>query len=421
MAYTVKETSLTGIADAIRTKTKSEEKLAFPDGFVKAIGSIKTGGGTAVAEKDVNFYDYDGTLVASYTEDEAKVLKGLPTPPEHDGLTFQRWNYTLDEVNKYAEAADVGALYETTDGATRVKVTVTGSEAVLSSFKQSKESGVVVDWGDGNSERTTAKLAVDLSHKYEATGDYTIFVLPDEDCTLELGYSSDYRLISGKTVVVRQVYLGRGVTVIKSSCFKGYAFLNVISMSPSAKIEDAVFRGCSSLRYITVPRNATGLLSETFNSCSELEHISCPPGVQVVGQNLLSRCVRLRRIILRGDYGSVEGDIPYLSNCTNLESVVIETTKKFLCQDNCFAGDVRLKSVTYKCILSYIGISALSDSPLLTALDLTGCTSFVPELVNVNSLPDNPVDLRILVPAALADEWKKATNWVAYADKIIGV
>ena len=89
MTYTVQEASLTGIADAIRTKTKSEEKLAFPDGFVKAIGSIKTGGGAAVAEKDVNFYDYDGALIAAYTEDEAKVLKELPTPTEHDGLTFQ--------------------------------------------------------------------------------------------------------------------------------------------------------------------------------------------------------------------------------------------------------------------------------------------------------------------------------------------
>lgn len=420
MTYTVQETSLTGIADAIRTKTKREEKLTFPDGFVEAIGSIKAGGGTAVAEKDVNFYDYDGTLVASYTEDEAKVLKGLPTPPEHNGLTFQGWNYTLDEVHTYAEAADVGALYETTDGATRVKVTVTGSEAVLSSFKQSKESGVVVDWGDGNSERTTAKLAVDLLHKYEAPGDYTISVLPDEGCTLELGYSSDYRFISGKNAVVRQVYLGRGVTVIKAACFKGYAFLDTISMGPNAKIENAVFSDCSSLRCITVPRNATGLLSDVFSGCVGLEHVSCPPYITVIGANSFMDCRKLSRAILRGSYGVVTGENIFISGCSSLEKIELETTEKFLLPAYSFSGCVNLKTVICKCNISYIGNGAMLESTLLAMLDLTGCVS-VPDLLKADSLPDNPVDLRILVPAALADEWKQATNWVKYADKIIGV
>ena len=420
MTYTVQEASLTGIADAIRTKTKSEEKLTFPDGFVEAIGSIKAGGGAAVAEKDVNFYDYDGTLVAAYTEDEAKVLKELPTPPEHDGLTFQGWNYTLDEVHKYADASDVGALYETTDGATRVKVTVTGPETVLSSFKQSKESGVVVDWGDGNRERTTAKLAVDLSHKYEATGDYTISVLPDEGCTLELGYSSDYRLISGKAVVVRQVYLGRGVTVIKSSCFKGYTFLNVISMSPSAKIEGTVFSGCCGLKYITISRDASNLSIEAFSGCSGLKHISFHPSLRIIGRDALYKCMRLQRAILRGSYGAVNGEGTFISGCPNLDSVIIETTEKFFLPAFSFSNCVNLKTVVCKCNISYIGNSAILDSVMLTTLDLSNC-EIVTGLQGANSLPSDPVDLKILVPAALADEWRKATNWVAYADKIIGV
>ena len=81
---TVQETSLTSIADSIRKKTGKTDKIKFPAGFVSEIDSIQTGGGSApaeaVTESDVNFFDYDGTLIASYTEAEAKALTTLPTP-----------------------------------------------------------------------------------------------------------------------------------------------------------------------------------------------------------------------------------------------------------------------------------------------------------------------------------------------------
>ena len=41
--YAVNQADLTGVADAIRTKGETAEALAFPDGFVSAIGAIQTG------------------------------------------------------------------------------------------------------------------------------------------------------------------------------------------------------------------------------------------------------------------------------------------------------------------------------------------------------------------------------------------
>ena len=67
-------------------------------------------------KKDVNFYDYDGTLVAGYTVSEAQALSTLPTAPTHTGLTFQEWNYTLAEINATVSSLDIGATYITTDG-----------------------------------------------------------------------------------------------------------------------------------------------------------------------------------------------------------------------------------------------------------------------------------------------------------------
>ena len=51
-------------------------------------GGGGSGGSSAASPKDVNFYDYDGTLVASYSLSEAQSLTALPDGPTHDGLTF---------------------------------------------------------------------------------------------------------------------------------------------------------------------------------------------------------------------------------------------------------------------------------------------------------------------------------------------
>jgi hypothetical protein len=45
----------------------------------------------------------------------------------------------------------------------------------------------------------------------------------------------------------------------------------------------------------------------------------------------------------------------------------------------------------------------------------------VPTLPNANGFSYIPSDCEIRVPMALVDEWKAATNWSTYADKIVGV
>ena len=45
----------------------------------------------------------------------------------------------------------------------------------------------------------------------------------------------------------------------------------------------------------------------------------------------------------------------------------------------------------------------------------------VPTLSNTNAFNNISADCEIRVPAALADEWKAATNWSTYASYIVGV
>ena len=67
-----------------------------------------------------------------------------------------------------------------------------------------------------------------------------------------------------------------------------------------------------------------------------------------------------------------------------------------------------------------IGPMAFFGCYSLKKVDLTRNTE-IPTLESYNAFQKTASDLEILVPAALADEWKAATNWTTYADNIKGV
>ena len=67
-----------------------------------------------------------------------------------------------------------------------------------------------------------------------------------------------------------------------------------------------------------------------------------------------------------------------------------------------------------------IGVSAFYNCNCIAFYDFTNHTS-VPTLSNTNAFTGIAADCEIRVPAALADEWKAATNWATYADHIVGV
>lgn len=425
---TVQETSLTSIADSIRKKTGKKDKLAFPAGFVSEIGSIQTGGGSApaeeVKEKDVNFFDYDGTLIASYTEAEAKALTSLPTPPEHSGLVFQGWNYTLEEVKANAEMADIGALYTTDDGATRLEIEIAEREVVKVSFSQTKAEGVSIDWGFGKSERSAA-VAGDActSYAYEQPGRYTVTLTVDKDCEITLGANgsplicTDYVETDGAAHnTLRNAYIGDRVTKFNKSAFLNHYALHSISMNKGViALGDRSFDS-SSIEFIAIPSGIDTIPYKAFDTCRCLKSISLPVSVQNLEQNSIYQCDVLKRLNLKHITNpqtravaydgviseiSVNADIAYIPNnfckaCLGLERIS-------------FLGKVKI---------FYSG--ALSYCYNLKTVDLTHCSA-VPTLQDTAILSHHGSDLKILVPAALADEWRQATNWTALAKYIKGV
>lgn len=256
----VLDAGMKSVADAIRAKAGTTDLLAWPEGFKTAVDGIQTGGGggttSDAAMKDVNFYDYDGTLVASYTLAEAQALTALPDGPTHDGLTFQGWNWSLEKIHALTRPMNVGAMYITDDGATRlhIRIATVGRMTVPLYIRQTVANGVSIDWGDGSTAETLAGTGnVNLTHTYVEPGDYVISLMPNDGCTLSFGANSSSYCVMGATGnkgkvycnMLQEVYIGKNVTYISQ-----YAF-----------------QYCYSLANVTIPNGVTSIGSYAFSSC----------------------------------------------------------------------------------------------------------------------------------------------------------
>lgn len=425
----VKDESLIAVADSIRKKTGKSEKLTFPAQFVSEIESITTGGGGStpaveIQPSDVNFFDYDGTLIASYTEEQAQALTELPTPPEHDGLVFQGWNYTLEEVIANADAADVGALYTTEDDATWLDIEIASEsrKGMRLSFYQSKQAGVTVDWGDKNIEKSPAEAStITVSHEYSRAGCYRIKLLPDEDCEIELGSASGGLITSSASNMtvfrnqLKAVFIGDRINTLKQNVFAECCSLSTISINNNLQyITIGAFRG-SGIKYLTIPPRLRYAQGSVFSSCGSLRGISLPVGLKELRSSLFTTS-NLERVIVR-HVTSVEDTV--FMNAKNIKKIKFNE-KVTSIKNNLFYGCSSLVEVTFPGDVTEMLSNAFYGCGSLKKIDFTHCTS-VPTLKTTSAFNSCPSDLQILVPAALADEWKAATNWTTYANNIIGV
>ena len=280
---------LTDVADAIRVKKGTTAKIN-PQDFSSEIASISTGGGGstggAVSKSDVNFYDYDGTLLHSYTKPAFLALSALPDLPTRDGLTCQGWNYTLAKAKEYVTSygvLDIGAMYITDDGKTRlyIKIAAAGRMTVPLYFSQTAANGVTIDWGDGSATQTLSGTGnKNTTHTYAAIGDYVI-TLKVNSGTLSLGHDSYSYCVMGDTGnsgkvycnMLQKVEIGSGVTSIGTySFFNCYSLASVVIPSSVTSIGTNVFYNCYPLASVVIPSSVTSIGNSAFSNCSGMAY-----------------------------------------------------------------------------------------------------------------------------------------------------
>lgn len=142
--YVVQDTSLTAVANAIRTKGGTSASLEFPDGFVTAIGNISGGGGTPRTSSDLTVSGATVTAPAGvYASDASTTVATmtLPTTTSSSATSGYTSKATLDRStsDRYINVApgynSAGGYYKISavaNGTVTAPSSISGSSATVS-------------------------------------------------------------------------------------------------------------------------------------------------------------------------------------------------------------------------------------------------------------------------------------------------
>lgn len=406
--YVVRDTQLTSVADAIRAKGGTSDPMSFPDGFVSAVEAIPTGGGpVSVPAKEINFRDYDGTVVYAYTPAEFAALTAMPANPDHSGdeipLTSQGWNWSLSDAQAYVAKygrLEVGQMYATADGKTHVLIHLEPGRT--SPILGVCPNGTVdVDWGDGTAHDTLTGTSVKTvewtpTHEYAAPGDYDIkltcsgtmgFVGTNQanqhSCLLRYVSGSDFR---NRIYVfsIKKVYCSSSVTTIGQ-----YAFFN-----------------CYGLKSITLPNTVAQIGDSSFNTCHGLKNIILPNSVESIGQASFSVCYSLNSIAIPNSITKFDSTMfqtaNVLARITIPESVVRINNYVF---NYCYS----MSTITIPESVTNIGPYAFQNCYGLAEIHFH--STIPPTVSSYNAFSNLPTDCKIYVPAGSLSAYTTATNY----------
>ena len=362
------------------------------------------------APKDITFYDYDGTIVTSWTLEELATKTALPDYPSHEGLTCQGWNWSLADLKTTNRKMNVGVMYITDDGKTRIYIRL--EEGRTSPMLGVCPNGTVtVDWGDGTTPDTltgtdTMKIKWTPNHAYAAPGQYVITLTVDGTMGFYGYVSNQYgtilRYSSGSDArnqvyknSVQKIEIGSGVTNIGYYTFYGcYSLASITIPNGVTNIGPQAFYACYSLASITIPNSITGIGPQAFYGCSSLALITIPNSITGIEEFAFYGCSSLASITIPNGVTSIGGNT--FQKCYSLASITIPNS------------------------ITGIGSEAFYACYGIAFYDFSNHTS-VPTLARTDAFTDISADCQIRVPGSLYDTWKAATNWSTYADYIVPI
>ena len=292
------------------------------DGYSPVTVNVSGGGGGAVSESDVNFYDYDGTLLYSHTKAEINAMTAdsdLPANPSHSGLTAQGWNWTVAKLKTQLTAmpdqpVNVGQMYVTDDDKTRIYVHL--EEGRTSPYLGICPKGTVtIDWGDGSATSTLTGTSLTsvktVQHFFpDETADYMITLAAASGTTFAFyGVSNTSHILKKSTATTS--YISRVYTnAVKK-----------IELGSAARIGNYAFCYCGGMTSITIPDSVTSIGTYAFYCCSALHSITIPDGVTSIGNYVFQYCYSLASITIPDNVTSI-GNYAF-QNCSSLASVTI--------------------------------------------------------------------------------------------------
>lgn len=459
----ISDNSLTAVANAIRSKGGTSAPLTFPNGFVSAIQDIETGGSTvsAVQQKDVNFIDYDGTILYSYSAAQALNLSELPENPIHTGLTSQGWNWSLADMKAQVTAlgkCDIGQIYITDDGKTRIYIHL--EEERKSPMLGICPNGTVdIDWGDGSEHDTLTGTSLTAikhtnNHNYSHGGDYIIKLTvtgtaaiygsssTNNNCRLlHQNIDADTRNRYYINSIVK-VEIGNNIELYNYAFYTCYALKSITIPNNTTNIYSYSFASCLALKYVTIPNNANTLISEycfsncyalkkiilsnniltignsAFNSCYNLQDILIPKNVQSIGASTFQYCYSFQNIIIPDSVTNI-GNYAF-NTCSNVKNLIISKNITTI-NKGTFASISSCAKIIIPENVANIKAEAFFSCTSVAEIHILSTTP--PQLASTNAFNNIYSDCIFYVPYSedhsILEAYKAATNWSTYASYMV--
>lgn len=432
--------SKAAIKDAIEAKGVAVGDAPLTQ-YASKIEAIEQGGGEVVEEDymdDVILIDFDGKVLYRYTASEFMALTEMPPNPTHEYLTSLGWNWTLEEAHNYVGLygkLTIGQDYKPTDGKTRLFITLDNPDFLTPSLNLTANK-CNIDWGDGSAVQEVSGTGV-VSHQYPSVGDYIVTMEATTGVT-RLGdirnqkdrcFGSDINNLR----CLRKAYIGDGVypgyyafescenlsqvtgtkITISDRCY-AYTGLKAL-IYPRTYTEGGYMEclGCLDFKITSLPGNwKTTSLNATFaksgilrlelpiypfnpnnvcEACHNLRYIIIPDGITQLSGALCSSS-RLNELVIPNSVTKIGGSIA--RDCYNLKKIYIGSGMTDMNYGYIFTNIIFLEEVH---------IAAITPPTLHS-----GAFSAVAKFTGT-----------IYVPAESVEAYKTATNWSAYADKIV--
>ncbi len=195
-------------------------------------------------------------------------------------------------------------------------------------FYYSSATTEVIDWGDGTLDTTSrARGSAKPSHTYIEPGRYVITVSNG-------GTISNYFMTGGSTGTDEKLYAVEIPTYAnnKNALFSGCTALRYVTILDGVETFGLNwFANCTSLVRCVIPESATMLGSNMFNKCTSLEELVIPNGVTSIGSNCFEGCSNLKQLIVPSNVTAISTNAFYTSAGTEFH--FLPTTPPTLTND----------------------------------------------------------------------------------------
>ena len=233
-------------------------------------------------------------------------------------------------------------------------------------FYYSSSVQQTISWGDGTTETATKSGGTTNNHTYSQAGNYVVTVSNGgvvSNFIMGQSSSSDNKLV--------------------------FAELPYSSLSNN---KNSVFMNCTNLKKVYIQDGMTAIGSNYFNGCSSLKSVRFPSSMVTLGSSTFKDCVSLEEIETPYSVQSVPSN--FVNGCTNMNKVIINTNV------------TSIGGVAFQC-------GSITNKTVFIIRPTT------PPTIESNSFAYSYID-KIIVPQESLAAYQSATNWSAYASKMVG-